>query len=208
MYFPFSPVVLGCVNTPKEPGAATGKGLFRLIQPFALNPHLSLITLRVTTDVTFKKTFLLPCSTLPVRDSPQQAFCQKSRWCVKKKIEKNVALSKALFSLRRHSGSGAREALLPPRVRTNKAKSRHALKRDGFSAIQGVFYETLSFVFYGVFTTTFAAGLFVSSCALTFWICAACSLTVAARLVTMPSKSSTFWCSLRNSLSIIAFTAS
>jgi hypothetical protein len=43
------------------------------------------------------------------------------------------ALSKALFSLRPESfrGSGAQEALLPLRERTNKTKSRHTLKRGG-----------------------------------------------------------------------------
>jgi len=35
---------------------------------------------------------------------------------------------------------------------------------------------------YGLFTTTCGAGLLTSSCALTFWICAACSLSCAVRV--------------------------
>src|SRR5207248_6903948 len=35
---------------------------------------------------------------------------------------------------------------------------------------------------YGLFTTTCGAGLLTSSCALTFWICAACSLSWAVRV--------------------------
>ena len=56
--------------------------------------------------------------------------------------------------------------------------------------------------------------LFASSRALTFWICSACSFTIAARTVIPDfssaivfSCSSTFRCSLRNSLSNIALTA-
>src|SRR5437879_9007775 len=70
---------------------------------------------------------------------------------------------------------------------------------------------------YGLFTTTCGAGLFTSSCALTFWIWAACSLSCAVRIsipfccwatvdftsVMLPCCSSTFLCSLRNSLSNI-----
>ena len=44
-----------------------------------------------------------------------------------------------------------------------------------------LFCET-PLVFYGLFTTTFGAGLLVSSWALTFWICAACSLSWAVRV--------------------------
>ena len=55
---------------------------------------------------------------------------------------------------------------------------------------------------------TCGAGLFISTCALTFWICAACSFTVAVRAATSFFSSCTVRCSLRNSLSNIAFTAS
>jgi hypothetical protein len=51
-------------------------------------------------------------------------------------------------------------------------------------------------------------GLLISICALTLWICAACSFTVAARIASIPSSCSTFLCSLRNSLSNIALTIS
>jgi hypothetical protein len=51
-----------------------------------------------------------------------------------------------------------------------------------FENLQGVFCETPFFDFYGVFTTTFGAGLLASICALTFWICAACSLSWAVRV--------------------------
>src|SRR5438309_8547333 len=47
---------------------------------------------------------------------------------------------------------------------------------------------------YGLFTTTCGAGLLTSSCALTFWICADCSLTVAARRATVPSNSAILFC--------------
>src|SRR5438552_8557290 len=75
---------------------------------------------------------------------------------------------------------------------------------------------------YGLFATTCGAGLFTSSWALTFWICAACSLSWAVRVsipfcccatvdfnsVMLACCSSTFLCSLRNSLSSITFTSS
>jgi hypothetical protein len=47
---------------------------------------------------------------------------------------------------------------------------------------------------YGLFTTTCGAGLLTSSCALTFWICADCSLTVATRRSTVPSNSAILFC--------------
>jgi hypothetical protein len=53
---------------------------------------------------------------------------------VKNKIEKEGGFIESLFSLRRRSGFGAKEAWLPPRA-GKKSKSRHAVKRDGFSGI-------------------------------------------------------------------------
>src|SRR5437588_3561255 len=47
---------------------------------------------------------------------------------------------------------------------------------------------------YGLFTTTCGAGLLTSSCALTFWICADCSLTIPARRATVPSNSAILFC--------------
>src|SRR6266480_7830375 len=68
---------------------------------------------------------------------------------------------------------------------------------------------------YGLFATTCGAGLFTSSWALTFWICAACSLSCATMVcislfswLMLACCSSTFLCSLRNSLSNITFTSS
>src|SRR5205807_1611745 len=62
--------------------------------------------------------------------------------------------------------------------------------------------------FYGFRTMTgCGADLLTSMSALTFWICAACCFTVATRSATVASNFSTFRCSLRNSLSNIAFTA-
>jgi hypothetical protein len=65
-------------------------------------------------------------------------------------------------------------------VTTNKTKSRHALKRDGFLAFWRLTQTPYKFL-YGLFATTFVAGLLVSSWALTFWVCAACSLGCAVR---------------------------
>jgi hypothetical protein len=72
--------------------------------------------------------------TLPVRDSLQQAFTKNPHDWSRTKLKRKVALSKALFSLRRRSGFGAKEAWLPP-CAGKKAKSRHAVKRDGFSGL-------------------------------------------------------------------------
>ena len=47
---------------------------------------------------------------------------------------------------------------------------------------------------YGLFATTCGAGLITSSCALTFWICAACSFTIAASRSTVPSNSAILFC--------------
>src|SRR5438132_3397666 len=55
---------------------------------------------------------------------------------------------------------------------------------------------------YGLFTTTCGAGLLTSSWALTFWICAACSLSCAVNCATVASNASTlrfsmaWWASL------------
>src|SRR6266699_2031136 len=62
--------------------------------------------------------------------------------------------------------------------------------------------EHLTGNFYLLLTATCVAGLRTSSCALTCWICAACSFTIAARRSTVPSNSATLVCALRNSLSI------
>src|SRR6266550_4172327 len=50
------------------------------------------------------------------------------------------------------------------------------------------------------FATTCGVGLLVSSCALTFWICAACSFTVATRRATVFSNSEILFCCFWNSL--------
>src|SRR5207302_5432203 len=83
-------------------------------------------------------------------------------------------------------------------------RAANAFPNSPWYLAQGPHYLQL----YGLFTTTCGAGLLISSCALTFWICAACSFSVAMRLATVASNFSVFLCSLRNSLSNIAFTAS
>src|SRR6266446_7200199 len=82
-----------------------------------------------------------------------------------------------------------------------------------FGARRGEHRYTLQL--YGLFVTTCGAGLLTSTWALTFWICAACSLSCAVRTsipfaccATVVSKFCTFLCSLRNSLSNIALTCS
>jgi len=55
---------------------------------------------------------------------------------------------------------------------------------------QGYFH----FAAYCLFATTCGAGLLISSCALTFWICAACSFTIPARRATVPSNSAILFC--------------
>src|SRR5216110_533767 len=47
---------------------------------------------------------------------------------------------------------------------------------------------------YGLFATTCGAGLFTSSWALTFWICAACSLSWAVRTLTVVFSSAMAAC--------------
>ena len=61
---------------------------------------------------------------------------------------------------------------------------------------------------YGLFSTTCGGRLPTSSWALTFWICAACFFTVTVSAAISFFSSSTVSCSLRNSFSNIAFTAS
>ncbi len=62
--------------------------------------------------------------------------------------------------------------------------------------------------FYWLLRAVCGAAVLISIWALTFWICPACSFTVVTRLATVASNSSTLRCSLRNSLTSIAFTAS
>src|SRR5581483_2734608 len=68
---------------------------------------------------------------------------------------------------------------------------------------------------YGLFATTCGAVFWTSSCALTFWICAACSFNCAVNTsmpfcccATVFCNCSTLLCSLRNSFSNIALTCS
>jgi hypothetical protein len=55
------------------------------------------------------------------------------------RIQNECALSKALFSLRRRNGFGARKALLPLCARTNKQKKAATLQRvAAFLELKGV----------------------------------------------------------------------
>jgi hypothetical protein len=62
-------------------------------------------------------------------------------------------------------------------VTTNKTKSRHALKRDGFLAFWRLTQTPYKFL-YGLFATTFVAGLLISSCAVRTFILFCCWATV------------------------------
>lgn len=66
----------------------------------------------------------------------------------------------------------------PRVVSTSKTKSRHAVRRDGLVlfAVNNRGYRVCY-----LFATVLGAGLFSSICALTLWICAACSLSCAVR---------------------------
>src|SRR5438874_4979761 len=97
---------------------------------------------------------------------------------------------------------------------SNDEGVRHEDERLSISPVPNA-QRRFKFEAYGLLTTTFGAGLETCSWALTFWICAACSLSCAIKTsipfcccATVPSKSWTFLCFLRNSLSNIAFTAS
>jgi hypothetical protein len=72
------------------------------------------------------------------------------------------------------------EALLPLTRDVEQNKSRHALKREGFLAFWRLTQTHYKFL-YELFPTTFVAGFLISSCALTFWVWAACSLSCAVR---------------------------
>src|SRR6266404_190797 len=69
--------------------------------------------------------------------------------------------------------------------------------RLGVFGTQGVLFSES----YGLFTTTCGAVFLTSSWALTFWICAACSLSCATIVCISLFSSRTLLCSLRNSLS-------
>jgi hypothetical protein len=137
-------VVLGCVNTLKEPGAVTGKASSVSSRSICPESPFALVTLlRVTTDVrTFKKLSLSPAPPCPLEIHPRNLSAKNRGNVSRTKRKKNVVLSKALFSRGRLSGSRAAGGWLSLRLRRNKPKNRHALTRDGFSGIARRFCET------------------------------------------------------------------
>jgi hypothetical protein len=67
---------------------------------------------RVIADARLSKTFPLPCSLPDLGNPLPQPSAKNSDDPQEEKFKNNVALSKALFSLRRCSGSDVQEALL------------------------------------------------------------------------------------------------